>query len=148
MNKFKINWSDLDENRQNALAEFSGFYALVAENIEDEASTEVDLLYIGMAYERTILNLVKQPYRAFDFLEEYEKLNLDMETFFMVGLLQENAPNETPKNIFSNIQCLLVRQNEPLFNVPCKEIKSNHTANLSITNSGDYEPLEEFSDSL
>jgi len=144
MDKVDIKWHDLDDN-EDELKNFSGFYAIVALNVEDEEDEEVDLLYIGMSYQENMQDKIDEPHLAYDFLEDYQEENPEMELFFMIGVMQESTLDIMSKQFFSDIECLLIDDNEPLFNKPCTHKSTDHRRDLEITNSGDYEPLEEIS---
>ena len=148
MDKITINWHDLEEDEdEKKLAQFSGFYAIVAFNAEDEEDDEVDLLYIGMAYQESILDKVEEPHIAFNFLEEFLEESPEMEVFFMMGVIEESSLDIMSRQFYADVQCLLVEHNDPIFNPPCDEEKDEaKERKLHITNTGDFEPLEEITE--
>ena len=145
MDKVTIEWFDLDDETELNLEKFSGFYALVAENIEDEDSNDVDLLYIGMGYEQAMNDKFNKPQQEYKFLENYQNENPEMATFFMVGRIQEGNSQILSQKFYSNLECLLVSSNEPVFNKICTEKCTSNKKNIWVNNIGDYEPLEEIS---
>jgi hypothetical protein len=146
MNKVTIKWHDLDDESSVNLENYTGFYVLVGENIEDEESDEVDLLDIRTAYKENILEKIDEPIDSYEFLEEYLEENPEMDIFFMMGQVQNSTVNPLTKELMEEVNCLLISANEPLFSDLCEEPGDNHGIALQVENTGDFHPLEETSE--
>ena len=135
-----ITWDHLGSSSESYLKE-AGFYAILAGTLNPTTKQyeQIKLLYIGQAYEQTLGECIPQPHAGYECINAYAQKNPSAKILVMVGVLTQTNRENITQQFFNDIECCLIFRNQPLCNTLCEDSYSGR--NLSITNTGDFNPL-------
>jgi hypothetical protein len=121
---------DLDKN---------GFYAILAGKRKTTGWVELELLYIGQAFDQTLRERIPQEHDAYKCVFDYQQ-DSDKDILVKIGYIKESTVQKTTQ-LFDDVECCLIYCNQPLCNTLCKEKYTGR--DLHIINTGSYRPLKE-----
>lgn len=144
----KLHWHEtaVALNRLQYLPDLDrGFYALVEEIREGRGEFDHKLLYIGLAYEQSVVSRVRQQHQAYEtlgvsgYLVKRARKGIESEVLVMVAeILAANLERKT-KELYQDVENLLIARHRPRFNKRHKTYGGRDR--LVIVNEGDYHPL-------
>ena len=137
-----IEFSDIESSGEMQL-DYVGFYAILGARRDAAGSsyTNVELLYIGQAYEQILRKRIVQPHSAYACVTQWLKEHPGFVPVIMIGLRE--VTSQRSQSLYDDIECCLIFDNQPRCNDKCKEGYSKTGRHIRITNEGDYAPLRQ-----
>jgi hypothetical protein len=119
----------------------NGFYAIIGANYDETKKewTNLDLLYIGQAFDQTLRQRIPQPHDAYSCVNENIK-KTGKTVIVMVGVIRETSAERVTQDFVDDVECCLIYSNQPLCNDKCKDEYRGRP--LRITNTEGYSPLK------
>jgi len=119
----------------------NGFYALLGGRWNDTTKkwSDLELLYIGQAFDQTLRTRILQPHDAYTCIEaQLEKTGKT--AIVMVGVVTQASVQRLTQDVIDDLECCLIYSNQPLCNERCKDTYSGRE--ITITNIGGNFPLK------
>lgn len=144
-----VDWSnaftidELDELDHEITAHF---YALVAATLDPVRKmwTNLDLLYIGLAYHQHVAIRVSQDHTAYSCVNGHMRAHPKKRLIVMAGTIVRASLERISQQFVHDVECCLIYCNQPKCNVACKGSYARRA--LVVENTGDYVPLHESCD--
>ncbi|MDR0515582.1 MAG: hypothetical protein LBH25_00885 [Fibromonadaceae bacterium] len=136
---FKVNSHDHD------YLDEPGFYIISIGKFDKKIKKYVDkkLQYIGIAYEQRIRERILQNHKADDKISKSLARNPEYKPLVQAGIIIESSYGKENRQLFGDIEKLLIFDNQPQANTNHKEDYEGR--NIIIINDGSNELLEKFS---
>lgn len=143
-----INWDETViqfhniKDSKNPKLDEKGFYAILGATYDSETEKwgNIELLYIGQAFEQTLRERIPQEHPAYECVFDYQKKHSGVGIVVMLGTIEKSTVEKSTQQLFNDIECCLVFSNKPLCNTSCKESYSGRE--LKIINTEHPYPLE------
>jgi hypothetical protein len=142
--KNTISWDGL-ETSNNPYLDRHGFYVLFAGKWDASESqwVNINLLYVGKAYDQTLRKRIKQPHQGYDCVSKWLSENPGYTLLVMVGVITRAPGGHVSNQLVDDAECCLIFTNQPHCNELCKGSYTGR--DLLIANTGSYLPLKQSS---
>jgi len=122
-----------------------GFYAFVEKIREGRGEFDHKILYIGLAYEQSVVRRVRQQHKAYETfsMSSYHvkraKKGIDSEILVMAAEIVAAIKERKTKELYEDIENLLISRHRPRLNKKHKTYAGR--LRLVVINEGNYHPL-------
>lgn len=116
-----------------------GFYTIIGAWLDErgQPSEEGVLLYIGHSYDEPLRERIVRDFER-RCINQFSGFDQEMSIIANIGYLGIHTPNEVSDQIYQDIECCLVHNNQPMCNPLCRKGYPVSQRTVTISNRGFY----------
>ena len=107
-------------------------------NPNSEKWGNLELLYIGQAFDQTLRKRIPQDHPAYECVLQYQKEHSNVDIIVLIGLIENSTVERLTQQLFDDVECCLIFCNQPLCNITCKESCSGRAREKCVCSEASF----------